>query len=371
MKPILSDIIPRKPRGRLSVLFGVVLGVCTSAAVPLATFHLTQTVQKDARLAGLPIPVETVSATVQPMHETIGASGTIQPSMPVSLTAKVESAVLKVPVDIGDVVRPGTLLVQMDQRLFEANLNSAEDNYQHAHRQLQRLETLMRQKFAAAADVEKARADDAAAREALIRARLALANTRIVSPVPAVVLERQINPGEITKLDQPLIQLGVLDPVMMVAQVSEDKIGSVYLGMHAEIGTDAFPGERFAGTVVKIDSRVNDMTRTFGVYIRISNHDLRLVKGITGYARLEGVHMALAVPSTAVINPVGDRAAVFVMGKNHKVHLRAVRSGVMVEGLTEILAGLKEGDRVVTVGQMGLHDRDLVAANRSASWNGR
>jgi membrane fusion protein (multidrug efflux system) len=353
------------------LILGSVLGVIVAAALTFTAYHVTHTVQADARLVDLPLPVQTVPATVRVLHETIGASGTIQPSMPVVLTAKVVSRVLKVPVDLGAIVRPGELLVQMDRQLFEAKLETARAAFDHAHRQLLRMQAMMARSFASAVDIEKARTDEAAARDAVVLAQIDLANTRIVSPVPAVVLEREINPGEITKLDQNLIQLGMLDPVMMVAQVSEDKLGSVYLGMQGEIGTDAFPGVTFIGTVVKIDFRVNEATRTFAVYIRLTNHDLQLTKGVTGYSRLESTRMALAIPSTAIMNPVGDRATVFVVTKDNKAHLRALRRGLMVEGFTEVFEGIEEGEQVATVGQFGLRDNDLVNANQFAPWNKR
>ncbi len=241
-------------RGKHSdLIIGIVLGLMVAIVGAVTLYYLTHTVQRDARIAGLPIPVQTFPASVQVLRETIGASGRIEPSMPVIMTAKVVSRVLKVPVDLGAVVRPGELLVDLDARLFEAALATARVNYDHARRQLARMESLQRKQFAAAADMEKARIDESAAKGDLIRAEIDLANTRILSPVPAVVLDRTINPSEFTKLDQDLITLGVLDPVMMVAQVSEDKIGTVYLGMKGAVGTDAFPGLTFTGAVTKID----------------------------------------------------------------------------------------------------------------------
>jgi len=348
---------------------GILLGLIVVSVLSYTAYYLTHTVQADARLVSLPLPVQTIPATVRVLHETIGASGTIQPSMPVMLTAKVVSRVVKVPVDLGAVVKPGDLLVQMDRTLFEADLASARANYYHAARQLQRMEALALRHFASEVDVEKARTDAAAAHDAVVRAQLDLANTRIVSPVPAVVLERTINPGEITKLDQDLIQLGVIDPVMMVAQVSEDKIGAVSMRMKAVVGTDAFPGMSFEGNVVKIDSRINDSTRTFGVYIQLANSNLLLKKGVTGYSRLEGKRMALAIPSTAIMNPVGDKATVFVITKDRRAHLREIRQGLSVAGMTEVFGGVDEGDQVTTVGQFNLHDNDLVSVNQFAPWN--
>ena len=351
------------------LVVGLLLGAIVAVVLIYTGYYLTHTVQKDARLVKLPIPVQMVPATVRVLRATIGASGTIQPSMPVTMTAKVASRVLNVPVDLGTVVRRGDLLVEMDQRLFKTDLEAARVNHDHARKQLHRMQALMRRNFASDVDLEKARTDEAEARDAVVRAEINLANTRVVSPVPAVVLEREINPGEFTKLDQALIQLGVLDPVMMVAQVPEDKVGAVYLGMQGVVGTDAFPGVNFTGPVMKIDSRVNDATRTFGAYAQLANHDLRLKKGVTGYARFESSRMALAIPSTAVMNPVGDRATVFVVGDDKKAHLREIRQGLTVEGLTEVLGGLNEGDQVVTAGQYDLRDNERVSVNQFAPWN--
>jgi RND family efflux transporter MFP subunit len=354
---------------RRDLIVGLLLGATVTVVLLYTAYHVTHTVQKDARLVRLPIPVQTVPATVKVLHATIGASGTIQPSMPVTMTAKVVSGVLKVPVDLGTVVKRGDLLVELDQRLFKTNLEAARVSHEHARKQLQRMLALMRRDFASAVDVEKARTEEAVTRDAVVRAEIDLANTRVVSPVPAVVLEREINPGEITKIDQDLVELGVLDPVMMVAQVPEDKIGAVYLGMRGVVGTDAFPGMNFTGPIAKIDSQVNDITRTFAAYARLDNHDLRLKKGVTGYARLESTRMALTIPSTAVMNPVGDRATVFVVGKDSKAHMREIRQGLAVEGMTEVLGGIEEGDQVVATGQFDLRDNEPVRANHFAPWN--
>ncbi len=348
---------------------GLLLGAIVAVALIYSGYYFTHKAPKEARLTKLPVSVQTVPVAVKVLRATIGASGTIQPSMPVMMTAKVVSRVLKVPVDLGSVVKPGDLLVEMDQRLFKTNLEAARVNHDHARNQLHRMQALMRRNFASAVDLEKARTEEAQARDAIVRAEINLANTRILSPVPAVVLEREINPGEITKVDQNLIQLGVLDPVLMVAQVSEDKIGAVYLGMRGVVGTDAFPGVNFTGSVTKIDSLVNAATRTFGAYAQLANHDLRLKKGVTGYARFESTRMALAIPNSAVMNPVGDRATVFVVGDDKKAHRHEIRQGLTVEGMTEVLGGLNEGNQVVVAGQTDLHDNESVSVNQFAPWN--
>jgi membrane fusion protein (multidrug efflux system) len=356
-----------KRRGE--IFLGILLILIVGAAVVVMLKYFVQTDGLKARPVGLPIPVQTLSAKVTSLHEVIGASGTLAESTDAVLTDRVVAKVLKVPVELGNIVKKGDLLAQMDDTLFVSAVEHARLDLDHATKQLDRMETMQQKGFASAIEVENARTAKAAAQEALVQAEFNLTNTRITAPASAIVLERDINPGEITSVGAAAFKLGIIEPVYMVAQVSQEKIGSVHMGMQGDVSTDGFPGVTFKGEVVKIDGKVNDTTRTFGVYLRIPNPDLRLIPGITGYARLTNDRMALAVPSTAIINPVGDRATVFVVDKDKRAHVREVRRGLLIGGMTELLDGVQEGEEVVTVGTQELRDNDRVEVNKSAPWN--
>ena len=354
---------------RLDIIIGLILAFITLAAIVVMVKYFVQTDGTKARPVGLPIPVQTQAAEVVKLHEVIGASGATAESTDAFLTNRVIAKVLDVPVDVGKVVRKGDLLATFDDSLFRAAVEHARVSLDHTDKQLERMLTMQKKGFASAIEVENARTADAAAKEALVEAEFNLRNTRITSPASAIVLQRNVNPGEITTVGTPAFKLGIIEPVYMVAQVSQEKIGSVHIGMQADVSTDGFPGVIFTGHVVKIDGNVNDVTRTFGVYISIANPDLRLIPGITGYARLKSEQMALAAPSTAVLNPVGDRAIVFVVDKDNRAHIREVRRGLMAGGMTELIDGVQEGEQVVTVGQQELRDNDRVLANQSAPWD--
>ncbi|HZP44356.1 MAG TPA: efflux RND transporter periplasmic adaptor subunit [Candidatus Binataceae bacterium] len=355
---------------RKIVLWVVGLGSLLAIVLGVTVWWTVLTTQKDAREIHLPIPVQTLPARVESLEETIGGSGSIQPSTPVNLYCKVVARVLRITVDEGAIVHPGDLLVELDPSLYIANLASAQASYDHDHNQLMRLEALARRHFASATDVENAKVAEAQAWDSVVSAKIDLSNTKVLSPAPAVVLSRSVNPGEMSKMDETLMQLGIMDPVDMDASLTEDKMGYVYLGMPGEVGTDAFPGELFKGTVAKMDPTIDPATRTFGAYVRMPNPGLRLKKGVTGYARLMSRRMALVVPSTAILNPLGDKATVFVVGDDGRARAREVRTGLVLSGnMTEILAGLREGEQVVVIGQFELHDNDLVRANEHAPWN--
>jgi RND family efflux transporter MFP subunit len=331
--------------------------------------HLVKTDQVDARRIGLPIPVEVLPVGVHPLRMSIGASGTISALNTITITARDTSKVTSVPVDLGDIVRAGDLLAQLDDRIFVAGVNSAKATSDHADKQLVRLRTLEQRGYGAAADTEIARQAAVAAKQVVVQSQIDLGNTKIVAPVSSVVLTRSVNPGEITSVGEEVFQLGPIDRVYMVAAVPTDKTGFVTDGMEASVSIDSFPGQIFKGQVVKIDAVASVVTRTFNAYIRIDNPDLKLRPGVTGYARLERAHSALAVPSVAILNPVGDKATLYVVDNQNHARIREVRPGLMADGMTEILDGLQEGEKVVTVGQLELHDGDQVVVNRSGPWN--
>jgi membrane fusion protein (multidrug efflux system) len=285
------------------------------------------------------------------------------------LTNRVVARVASVPVEVGNVVKKGDLLAQLDDSVYRATVDHARVEHDHTSAQLQRMLALQAKGFASAVEVETARTADSGAQMALVEAEFNLTNTRLTAPAPAIILQRNINPGEVTAVGTAGFKLGIIVPIYMAAQISEEKIGSVHLGMEGEVSTDGFPGVVFKGKVVKVDGSVNDTTRTFGVYISIQNEDLRLIPGITGYARLENKHVGMAVPSTAVIDPVGDRATVFVVDSDGRAHARQIRRGLMADGMTEMLDGLQEGEQVVTVGMLELHENDKVLVNKNGPWN--
>jgi len=356
-------------RRRVDLLVGLVLGLLCMGMVGWMAVHLVNTDQIDAKRVGLATPVEVLPAGVRALHMTIGASGTLSSLNTISMTARVSSLVTSVPVDLGDVVRKGDLLAGLDDRIFVAGVEAARVASDHDDKQVVRMETLEERGYGAATDTETARQTATAARQVVVQSEIDLGNTKIVAPVGSVVLTRTVNPGEITSIGEEVFELGPIEQVYMVAAVPTDKTGFVTLGMGADVEIDSFPGEIFKGVVVKIDAVASVTTRTFSAYIRINNSDLRLRPGVTGYARLERSHSTLAVPSVAILNPVGDQATVFIVDGDSHARIREVRPGLMADGMTEILDGLEEGDKVVTVGQLELHEGDRVTVNRSGPWN--
>lgn len=363
----------RMKRSHWIIFFAIclILGILIFATA----VHIIDTTPSKAKLVHAPAPVETVTAKRQNLDEVIGGSGSIEQGQTVQLTSQVTAEVLEVPVKIGDIVKKGALLIRLDDRLIQATLE-ANRAYVEANnikirdetRQVQRYTALEKKNMGTAAELEKSEMALADAKEALAKATLSLRqaeidleHVKLVSPFDGIVLERLVNPGENTHREQIVMKLGSLNNVLLAAKMSEDKMHSVQLGLPAEASFPAFPGERFEGKVVKIDPNIDPVTRTFTTYVEIKNDDFRLKPGLSGFARVRrSAKDVLAVPSIAIINPSGEQASVFVVDANGRANLRKVRPGVVVDAMTEVRDGLKEGEKVVTAGQLYLSNNDKV-----------
>jgi len=358
----------------LSVVIGAVLiGIGVTSVVVVS--HMIKTDPRKAMLVHGKMPVRLAQAKVETINDIIGASGQTQEIEKVTLTARISQPVLSVKIKLGDRGKKGQILVEFDKKMLKVivdeakeNLNKAKSNLDYSKLNYDRLLNIYNQNLIAKAELEKAdeqvkvaQWEYSSAVRQLGKAMQDLNYATVKSPIVGVVLERPINPGEIPKVDEPLVTLGVIDDIFMLAKVPENKISYIHLKQQAEVVLDSFLNDVFKGEIVKIDPNTDPKTRTFVAYIKISNTDLKLTPGLTGFARVKNSKTALAVPSVSVVNPVGEVATVFIVDSNSVAHIKRVKIGISSGGLTEVVEGLKEGDKVVTAGIEFIRDGDKVS----------
>ena len=355
----------------------IFLAICfiLGLLVFVTIIHVIDTTPSRAKLVNRPMPVETVPVRRQNLDEVSGGSGAIEQAQTVQLTSQVTAEVLEVLVKIGDVVKKGALLCRWDDRLIQATLDANRAYVEASNikirdetRQVERYTALQQKNMGTPLELEKSEMELADAKEALAKATLSLRQAQLdmehikmTAPLDGIVLERLVNPGENTHRDQLVFKLGSLNNVLLAAKIGEDKMHSVQLDLPAEASFPAYPGERFEGKVVKIDPNIDPVTRTFTAYVEIPNQDFRLKPGLSGFARIRrSAKNVLAIPSIAIMNPSGEIASVFVVDSNNQAVLTKIRPGIVVDAMTEVREGLKEGQKVVSVGQLYLKNNDKV-----------
>jgi RND family efflux transporter MFP subunit len=378
-----ASIRKRKCAGSVRTWFLVILLLVVAAALgAVAVLYKIRNDPKTARTLRARMPVEAVKAGVKTLNVTVGASGQVLQYATVNVTSRITSNAQNVLVHIGDLLTTGKELLQADRRPFEAAVAEAESRVASTTTQidkdekdLEAIKALQAKGLAALIEVEQAQIalDDAKAalalaQKQLVDARLDLEFTVLTSPVNGIVLARFVNTNERFQVNQVLMQLGDLDKVYFLANVQEEMVGYITGGQSAEVVFPSFPSATFTGTVEHIDPRTDPKTRTFTAYITIPNKDLQLKPGISGFARIRLQKTALAVPSTAVMNIVGENPSVFTVDDKSEAVLAPVRLGLSAGGMTEILEGVSEGDTVVTVGNLYLKSGDKLNVSLTNNW---
>jgi HlyD family secretion protein len=187
-----------------------------------------------------------------------------------------------------------------------------------------------------------------------------LSYTTLVSPIDGMVLSRDVEVGDAVSSILVLgstatlvMTIGDIHQVYVDGKVDEADIGSVYLGQSARIHVESFPSKTFYGKVTKIAPLgvQKDNVTTFEVRVSIDNPTGELKANMTANAEIVVTEhkAALSVPEQAMTWDNNKNAFVFVPDSKSKDGQRklSVTAGISNGSRTEILSGLKEGDRVV------------------------
>ncbi len=185
----------------------------------------------------------------------------------------------------------------------------------------------------------------AEARAAADLAKARLAQTRIVSPADALVLERLAEPGQIVQAGTRLIELSIEGPVELIAQVDEKFLGQLATGQKAMVVADAFPQQPFAATVKSVAPAIDAQRGSVEVKFAMERAPAFLKNDMTLSLEIETARRAnvIAVPGEAV--RAGNVVLVIDGGK---AVARTIKPGLRTLTAVEVIDGLKSGERVIT-----------------------
>jgi HlyD family secretion protein len=236
-------------------------------------------------------------------------------------------------------------------------LEDAEKAYQVA---LNKQTVALRNVAVTRAEVARAKAQVAQSQAALERAEEDLRNATLVSPMDGLVLSRNVEVGDAVSSILVLgsqatliMTLGDVSSVYVLGKVDEADIGRVYLGQRARIVVESFKDKKYEGRVTKISPLgvEKDNVTTFEVRASIQNPDGELKANMSANAEiiLEEKKGILIVPEAAVIYDKDRNTSLEVPNPKSETGKSkiAVKLGISNGVKTELIDGLKEGDKVV------------------------
>jgi RND family efflux transporter MFP subunit len=291
-------------------------------------------------------------------------TGSIQPDKRADLRAEVAAVVTQVLKENGQPVQRGDLLMRLDDTAIREQLQSADASqraaqqaYDQAQRQVERLKTLQAQGMTSAQALDDAEGRRNASQSELVAARGRVATaqqqlrrTEVRAPFDGVVSERKASVGDTAQVGKELLK--VIDPRSMRFEglVSADRMGEIKLGQGVRFRVNGVADTEFAGTVQRVDAAANSVTRQVEVLVAFAEPaSAPRVAGLYAEGRIETGTAATPMLAESSIVRSGEAAFVWRVGKDGKLGKVPVQLGERDarSGEVALKGGLAEGDRVL------------------------
>lgn len=324
--------------------------------------------QMSAQMAPPPATVAATRVSEQDWQAELPAVGSLLASQRLLVTNEVSGRLVKLAFASGKTVAEGELLVQLDDRVDQAELRGLIADRRLAEIQFQRLAKLLNDRSVSRADYDQAKATLDQRTAAVEGKRELIAKMAIKAPFSGQLGIRQVEQGEFLPVGTTIVGLEALDPMFVDFSVPEQHFAVLHVGQAVRVRVRAWPGQVFAGEVSAINPNIDTGTRSVKLRATLANPQGRLRSGM--FAQVDTIlplrSGVLSLPRTAIsFNPYG--AFVYVIEGEEgalTVSSRRVETGSVRGGRVEISAGLRAGERVVSAGQGKLRNSQAVVIDK-------
>jgi len=298
--------------------------------------------------------------------------GTVVSKDHIKVASRITGFIEQINFDEGDIIKPGDVLVEIDNAQIEAAIKGADAAVLAAKADLldakgdvNRIEKLVKSKTLAAdelrnAEVRRAQTEAtlATAEADVVAKRQDRRYSHIVSPVHAQVRERLRDPGDLAATGEPILQLDVLGDMELETYLPSTSINNVSLGQTVNIQVEHYD-ELLEGKITSIVRSADKVTRRYKIRLLLPP-DKNLTPGQFGQAQIVlREKTALLIPASSIIERAGI-AGVFIKDASNTLRFRSVRLGKAWKDMREVLAGLEASTLLVTNPSSVLRDGDVV-----------
>lgn len=324
------------------ILFGTVfLTACTGSGDKQTTNTTTDT---------KPV-VKLASVTARDVAQTEEYTTTVEAEAKNNIAPTSPGRISRIFVEVGDNVRKGQLLVQMDAASLE-QLKLQLDNQKIEFKRIDEL-----YKVGGASKSEW----DAAKMNLDVKTtsyKNLLENTQLISPINGIVTGRNFDNGDLySSATNPVLVVEQIAPVKLIINVSESYFPKVKTGMEVDIKFDVYGDEVFKGKVNIVYPTINSETHTFPVEVKLTNSNMRVRPGMFGRVTMNfGTSNHVVVPDMAIVKRAGSGDRYVYVFNGGKVSYNKVELGRRLGDEYELVSGVENNSEVVVAGHTRLAD---------------
>ncbi|MBP6985103.1 MAG: efflux RND transporter periplasmic adaptor subunit [Alphaproteobacteria bacterium] len=308
---------------------------------------------------GSAIAVEIEEVRMGSIVQRIKVVGTLRADNEVTIHPEIDGRIKKINFQEGQLVNAGDPLVEIEDASYQAKSKEAQALLNFAKLELDRYTRLTDQSAGSLKNKERAQSELLQAEARYAQAALQLEHTIIKAPFTGYVGLKQFSVGALIDPRIELLTIVDVDPIKVDYRVPAKYLRSLSKGQEVKVTVDSFPDEIFRARIDALDPKVDSAANSVLVRALIPNKDGRLKPGL--FARVDMVvgskDDALLLPESSVLTS-GDESSVYVVEEadtpNGKVsYARKVQVvvGISESGIVEIQRGLKDKEKVISVGQ--------------------
>ncbi len=329
-------------------------------------------------------PVRTMIATPTSGEKTRSFSGTSRAGLESKLSFKVGGTVQKVTVKVGDKVKKGALIGQLDTQDYEiqvqaaaAQLYQAKAQARNAGANYDRVRQLYENNNASLTDLDSARSGSESAKAQVLvaskqvqLARFKLGYTKLTAPVSGTIAQVNVEANENVQAGYPIVVLTSGKRPEVEIAIPELFISQIQDGAQVDVKFDSIPDRIFKAVITEIGVSVSKGSSTYPVSVQLFQGDETIRSGMaaevsTRLMRTAKQDLYFIIPLAAVgEDQKGKYVFVAKPAQEKKGFAKAVRTAVKVGAITaegiEIIEGIDSGDDVVTAGVSKIYNGQMV-----------
>ncbi len=325
---------------QLAALFAMILlGSCTGGNNNSAT----QKAEEKSR-------VKLASVTARPVEQIQEYTATVEAEIKNNIAPATPVRIDKIFVEVGDQVKKGQKLVQMDA----ASLKQLKLQIENQKIEFRRVDELYKVGGASKAEWDTAKMSLEVNETAY---KNLMENTSLVSPISGVITARNYDNGDMYTSANPVLTVEQITPVKLMINVSETYFTKVKKGAPVTIKIDVYGDQEFQGIISLVYPTIDPQTRTFPVEIKLPNKDQKVRPGMFARATLNfGTQDNVVVPDLAIVKQPGSGDRYVYVYKDGKVYHNKVELGRRMGAEYELKSGVDNNAQVVVAGQVRLVD---------------
>lgn len=342
----------------ISLVVIVLVGACT-----VTLFMNKKKIEEKSKVEGnlKAIPVFVTRIGKSAMSGDFTANGSFAAIHELMLASEGQGKVVKLLFNTGDFVKQGEILAQLDDEVLRSQLSLAQAALEKARADLRKYEGLLKNDAISSQQVEDAKLFVRKSEADVVTLGKQLDNTTIKAPIQGTITKRSIEVGSLLMPGSPVAEIVDISRLKFVAYIAESEAIQVHEGDRIAITTALFPGISYQGRVISVGVKADEAHR-FPVETEVVNDPRHPVKaGMFGVAAFTSgkARECLVIPRNAIIGSVKE-PKVFVIEGDRSV-IKPIRIGSADDKQVEVLDGLKEGELVVTSGQINLDNNSIIS----------